>query len=222
MKSMALVALFSSLFAAGPALGNSIFYDNFDASPAYSGFGRNIADGTTVNYNDPAYQFTSLLTGSVSTIEIGLRNTQLGTFKLDLATNAFDSSVLGTGQKPFTTLGSWTISAATLSAFRVVTINNISGVTLTAGQAYWLHATPISGYTVWANNEINASGPLYQCNGVGCGSHVSFASAPTGMMRIVGEAGAVPEPEVWAMMIVGFGAIGVVMRSRNKIVSQPQ
>lgn len=32
---------------------------------------------------------------------------------------------------------------------------------------------------------------------------------------VVGNAGAVPEPATWAMMMLGFGALGAVMRRRN-------
>ena len=34
--------------------------------------------------------------------------------------------------------------------------------------------------------------------------------------------GAVPEPATWAMMLIGFGAIGASMRRRSKLTATPQ
>lgn len=54
----------------------------------------------------------------------------------------------------------------------------------------------------------------------------SFTSANGGFdsfrqLRLtLGEAGAVPEPATWAMMLLGFGAIGMTMRRRNSRIAQ--
>lgn len=38
-------------------------------------------------------------------------------------------------------------------------------------------------------------------------------------VRFVVEGAALPEPTIWAMMVVGFGALGMAMRSRQKLAS---
>ena len=44
----------------------------------------------------------------------------------------------------------------------------------------------------------------------------SFASTSTGTFGGVVTAAPVPEPATWAMMLVGFGGLGVAMRSRRR------
>jgi hypothetical protein len=39
---------------------------------------------------------------------------------------------------------------------------------------------------------------------------------------LIGNAGAVPEPATWAMMLVGFGGIGWSMRRRRTTCAVPQ
>jgi len=52
------------------------------------------------------------------------------------------------------------------------------------------------------------------------GTYDSIAFAENSGRLVVTElAGAVPEPSTWAMMLVGFGAIGTAMRRRKAVVS---
>lgn len=58
------------------------------------------------------------------------------------------------------------------------------------------------------------------------GSCCEFAANGTYQLQVSLEApgvtGAVPEPGTWAMMLLGFGAIGVSIRRRRKLTATPQ
>lgn len=41
-------------------------------------------------------------------------------------------------------------------------------------------------------------------------------------LEVLGPVGAVPEPATWAMMIIGFGAVGFAMRRRQKVTTRTQ
>lgn len=56
------------------------------------------------------------------------------------------------------------------------------------------------------------------------GSHVSFAVPNATLTVSEGvqvSADAVPEPAAWALMTIGFGGLGAVLRRRRTFVSQP-
>lgn len=208
-----------ALIPSTPAL-SATFYDNLTGSPSVGIPARNISAGGAVNYNDPAYGFVADISGALGQIDLGLAFRPGASFSLSLTTSAFNAAVGITGQAPATVLGQWTLSDAGSGSFSVRSIGNITGINLTQGTAYWLHATPIVGVALWADNSLGAMGPLYQCGGSGCASHVSFASAPTGVMRLTAaDVGAIPEPATWAMMIAGFAAIGGAIRKGTRTVA---
>ena len=69
-----------------------------------------------------------------------------------------------------------------------------------------------------------ASGTLTIDNAINTGA-ATFLSAimgsnPSQALGIVPVRG-VPEPSTWAMMLIGFGAIGVALRRRRKAISAP-
>jgi hypothetical protein len=58
---------------------------------------------------------------------------------------------------------------------------------------------------------------LYRSGGTG-----AFATGTNGLITRFSEPNEVPEPTTWAMMLVGFGAIGFSMRRRSKRRVLPQ
>jgi hypothetical protein len=52
-------------------------------------------------------------------------------------------------------------------------------------------------------------------SGLGMASQASAKTGP-GFTRLPPSAPAVPEPGTWAMMLVGFGSLGVALRVRKR------
>lgn len=61
------------------------------------------------------------------------------------------------------------------------------------------------------------AGQTFATLGVTPGEYVFRSSADTITVRIGSMSAAVPEPSTWALMLLGFGAIGVAMRRRRCI-----
>ncbi len=74
------------------------------------------------------------------------------------------------------------------------------------------------GYTNFSTNAI--------ASGVSTGLTFNFQHDPSFFrldnVSVTAVNGAVPEPATWAMMLIGFGAIGASMRRRRKITAAPQ
>lgn len=69
-----------------------------------------------------------------------------------------------------------------------------------------------------ANNPIVIGGPSYECQG----SFSCYVPTDGAIRYITGgfASAAVPEPAIWAMMLVGFGGLGVALRGqRRKLVA---
>jgi hypothetical protein len=95
-----------------------------------------------------------------------------------------------------------------------------------AGQVFWNGgpggSAPAGMFASWGGGEPNDSnGEDYghtnsgtwndYPGSVGLGYYVEYSAAPGG-----GGVGGVPEPGAWALMILGFGAAGAVMRGRRR------
>lgn len=78
-----------------------------------------------------------------------------------------------------------------------------------------------NAYSLTANNNLNSTFTNYGFNFVGTGSDkVTFAvtTSPDNIDAVVDNVsvqGAVPEPATWAMMLMGFGGLGAVLRRRR-------
>lgn len=99
------------------------------------------------------------------------------------------------------TLGTGTSFAGNIIADQSITLN--SGATILCGRAIALvGAVTMDGNSI--SNDCSGGGDL----GSGRGD---FGSG--------GFAGAIPEPASWAMMIIGFGAVGTSLRRRRKAIA---
>lgn len=76
--------------------------------------------------------------------------------------------------------------------------------TVTGGTGSMLDLGPVNG-----TNDV-AGADLRQCSSLACTT--ILATGPIGATL---TGGGVPEPATWAMMIIGFGAIGAVLRRRR-------
>lgn len=107
-----------------------------------------------------------------------------------------------------------------------------SSTTATAANIFFDFANPSPSYLLVqkifgsANNYVCAastpypSTPCYQGASVVPDSVFNSTaqfSSPSGNQIIATAAGAVPEVASWAMMVLGFGGIGIVLRGRRKL-----
>jgi hypothetical protein len=99
------------------------------------------------------------------------------------------------------TTNGWTYTPAALGAFA----DNDGSVLLFGG-------VNVGFYDTFAQNFVTAAGSSYTLR---FNYSNSFEIGPSGFRVEASNAtiGTVPEPATWAMMIVGFGAIGLAMRS---------
>ena len=112
--------------------------------------------------------------------------------------------------KDYTTqLGSWDVTGSSAWRPTLVTISGISGVHLQAGAEYMLLVSSLGNeWGQWFDNSAGAFGwGEWDASG--------YAYGIAGAYEILGVVTAVPEPATWAMMIIGFGAVGAVVRRRR-------
>jgi hypothetical protein len=118
----------------------------------------------------------------------------------------------------FTTGFSFYYSSATAATIGVYdalngTGNLLASLNLSAQYNNNCVGDPTGQYCNWTPVGVNFSGTAYSINFGGTANftaydNVTFGSATPGT-------GAVPEPGTWAMMLLGFGAIGLAMRRRR-------
>ena len=81
------------------------------------------------------------------------------------------------------------------------------GSFLMPGSALSVYSTP----TVFNNVSVTST------NGIGGFRFTGFAQGNTIVDNLVAVTAPVPEPATWAMMMIGFGAMGATLRRRNKL-----
>jgi hypothetical protein len=184
--------------AAGAA-DAAVIFSNFGPGDDFNrtGFGFNSHSTST-----PGMVFTSTADADVSEIVIALAN-------ITGANNA----VVSLWTKDLTTeLGSWTVSVpdrVTNAPYAATTITGISGVHLDAGAQYVLEAGgPGNSYNYWLLNDTGDKGQ----STTNVGTNPYITGYTRGAFEILS---AVPEPDAWAMMIVGFAGVGATLRRRR-------
>jgi hypothetical protein len=183
-------------------LGNPIFYN---CCSGWTVGGQNSIVGLVRDAN----QFTSLTSGDVTQIDVGL-GWVTGT---NAATISLWTSV---GDLPGTMLGTWGISnqpnfGSTSSI--VATISVGPGISLTAGDQYFLVVEgAIDTWDAWNLNSQGVTGLLLQDSGNGWNM---FPGNTLGAFDVLtSPGGGVPEPA--SLMLLGSGFLAVASRLRRK------
>jgi hypothetical protein len=225
-KTFTAAALFAAI-AATPAMAATIPF-NPDGSATISS-GTAIGDNFTVNFNGSE---GGVIPGVTSTLTLTFEGISGNNYLFDyLLTNtssspATSSSVTAFGFDidPNTLLASSNVSGA----FAVVSSGQVS-------QGYNLEMCFKNGQN---NNCAGGTNGITMGNSGSGQISLGFSSLPdsvtlsnylvryqqvNGSGSAVGTpVGAVPEPSTWAMMLLGFGAIGASMRGKRKPIALPQ
>jgi hypothetical protein len=186
----------------------AVLYSDLGPGGTYSQVtGRTVAtSSSTLGADvDAMMQFTAGASGDVDTIDIALSHiTGAGDTALTLWTNEAGSVGIE--------LGTWHILPAsqyTTSNSALVTVSGISGINLTAGSTYWLGVVAEGdSRNFWNDNSIGVTGLVSVNSADFTGTLGAFdvRSADVG----------VPEPASWAMMLIGFGGLGLAARRRRR------
>lgn len=176
--------------ASAASAATTTLYSDLGPGQSYNG------SSAWVAAPEKTMSFVAAASGSVSQIDLALQN-----FSSDSATvSLWTNSGGGLGAE----LGSWAVSGfpdfGSVSSGALTTIAEISGIALTAGDAYSL--------------RVASSGAAWNFNSQG----VAAPGGPAGAFDVLGVAG-VPEPATWAMLILGVGMIGFAARRRNAVAA---
>ena len=163
--------------------------------------------------------FTSLATGSVSQIDLGVG--YVAGFL-----NQFNASVwTDNGGLPGTELWSQTNLSSSQEfggCCGLVTITGISGLSLTSGQSYFVVLGPENisndAYLAWNWNSQGVNGlDLYSTNG-GSSWNSNGTGNPLGAFDILGSTGQGTVPEPSSLLLLGTGLVGAFSTLRKKLM----
>jgi hypothetical protein len=204
-----------------PALAQQTFFSDLgpQGDEYQEGTGWTISGTGTVGTSfTQANLFTSLASGSVSQIDLAVGYVT--------GTNLFYASVwTDNNGLPGTEL--WneqnlSSSQAFGGCCGLVTITGISGLTLAAGQQYFVVLGPESlsatTWEAWNWNNQGVNGlDLYSTNG-GSSWNSNGSGNPIGAFDILGSSGAGSVPEPSSMILLGTGLVGAFGTMRKKLM----
>ncbi|HEX4182495.1 MAG TPA: PEPxxWA-CTERM sorting domain-containing protein [Caulobacteraceae bacterium] len=204
MKSLGiLLAGALGLMASGAAAGSPTFlFNDFGPGQSYYNY------GTLVEPTYPTIDsFVSWNSGNLTQIDIAIQ-----TFDTVGGAKSVTVSLwTDMGDLPGSELGSWDLSNLPIDSAQtsgdITTIAGISGISLTAGNQYWLKVASSVGDAAWSINSQEVFGQTIFSDG---------NAYPTIIGAFDALSSGVPEPGTWMMLIFGIGMTGYAARKRRQ------
>jgi hypothetical protein len=197
----------AAVAACGPsAQATTILFSDLGPGQSYNCCqGYLVGKGPIGSVAVPANSFVASASGPVSEIDVAFQQV-VGSDSAVVSLWTNGGNALGTE------LGSWTVSGfpllASIGAGGLSTITGISGITLTAGDTYYLQIMyNAPGYGGWPFNSQGVTGNVLE-SGSPAGTDL------TGAFDVL--AAGVPEPATWAMLSLGVAMIGCAARRRSR------
>lgn len=103
-----------------------------------------------------------------------------------------------------------------------LTIKDVTSPNSNAAQFFMSFTSNVAGFFDNAAFSNNGFGGSFVVNGntlTFTAPQFNTSGTRTSVITFAGAAGAVPEPATWAMMVIGFGAVGGALRRRSKVAT---
>ncbi len=210
MKSLTFVkaAVFAAAFSVISTAANAtVIYDT-------TGGAENGGDPLAAAGPVLADRFVTNGAATLSSVTLNLSSTGASTnqFTVDLFT---DTGAAGPGAATLIATGS---DSSLTSGFQLLTFTPTSTISLAANTAYYIGIADVNGSTAVFGNTVDStvlSRPSVVTGGYYFNNGGVQANAGGPYEVSVSLAG-VPEPSSWALMLVGFGALGAVQRRSRR------
>ncbi|MHA6723989.1 PEPxxWA-CTERM sorting domain-containing protein [Sphingomonas sp. RS2018] len=207
-----MIKMFKGLSAAALMLCGSVSAEAAVLSGGY--------DGT--NFND-GIMFDVRTLSAIDLTSLAV-NADFGTFDYQVFYRAGGVGGFQNDPAAWTPLGSF--AALTTSGYGAATTLDIADMTLGTG-LHGFYITDGGAFSIYYGNSAASSGSVQAANaqaqllvGYGISGNFGDATADRAFNGSITYAAAVPEPAIWATMMLGFGAIGFAARRRRQHVSR--